>query len=147
MQILEPIFVTCKQTIASVHFKFTLGHLLGLFDLVLRKLDSRGGIVLLLLLTGSLSLLILLSLLLLLSVRRLFGAGLLSNLAFHQVNRVFLQFLPDLLFFPFPLIFKSMCTVSLVFRNNIDGLLFAILGHELQVEEGIVKHLKVSHLL
>lgn len=39
-----------------------------------------------------------------------------------------------------------MCTVSLIFRHHY-GLVLAILWHILKVEEGVIEHLKVTHLL
>ena len=76
----------------------------------------------------------------------LFGSSLLGDLAFHEVDRVFLKFLANLLFFSLPLIFKAMGTVSLVFGHH-HGLVLAVFRHILEIEESIVKHFEVAHLL
>jgi len=138
MQVLQSVFIACIQTVASVHLKFALCHLLGLFNLILRQLDRCWLVWLLLLLirTCSLCLLVLMVRSLLLIIGGLLGSCLLCNLTFHKIDRVFFKFLTNLLLFALPLIFKSVSTVPLVFSDYTDSLLLVttILGHELQVE-------------
>ena len=114
MKIVESIFITGIKTVAAIHLKLALSHLLGLLDLVLGELDGCGLVGLLLLCTRGLGLLVLVSLLRLLCSGRLLGARLLSDLAFHEIDRVLLQLFADLLFFPLPLSFKLVRAVSLV---------------------------------
>ena len=72
MKILQPIFVTCIQSVSSVHFQLSLRHLFGLLDLILGQLDSLRSVRILLLivvvLPGGLSLLILVGLLLIIGI-------------------------------------------------------------------------------
>ena len=74
------------------------------------------------------------------------SACLLCDLTFHQVDGVFLELLSDLLLFSLPLRLKSVRAVALVLRNDIDGLFLAVLGHILQVKQGIVEDFEVRHL-
>ena len=72
------VFIAGIQSVASVHLKFALSHLLGLFDLVLGELDNGRWVRLSLWLPGGLRLLVLVSLLLVIS--GLLGSSLLCNL-------------------------------------------------------------------
>lgn len=72
------VFIAGIQSVASVHLQFALGHLLGLFDLVLGELHNGRWVRLSLWLPGGLRLLVLVSLLLVIS--GLLGSSLLCNL-------------------------------------------------------------------
>lgn len=129
MQVLESVFVTGVESVPSIHFEFALSHLLSLLNLVLRELNSSALVLLLvvlvllvlLLLALAVSLLGLLLglrlLLLAVVVGGLFGAGLLRDFALHQVDRIFLKLLPDLLFLAVPVVFKSVGAVPLVLSD------------------------------
>lgn len=134
-QSVDPVFVTCEKTITPVHLQFALCHQLGFLDLVLGQLDGSGlvGCLLLLRRACSLGLLFLVSLLVI--IGGLLGTRLLSKPILHLIDRVLLQFFAYLLFFALPLILDFVRAFAPVLSNRVLlRLVFAILGHELEVK-------------
>jgi hypothetical protein len=151
VEVLKALVVADEEAVTTVHSELALGHLLGLLDLRGVELDSgRLGslaVVIVILVFAATLCWLLVNISVLSRTLLLVRSILLRNFIFHDVYGAALKFLPNLFLFPFPGIFDAVAAVALVLADL--ALFFALvhLRHELKVEQGVVEHFKVLHLL